>query len=283
MNEMNLEILLYWITERMNIWYRRDAGVSRDEWTDDDILKRLSFCNVHRELDRGTISNKVLIRKCWDHPYYPVMAVAARMTNISTSLDLMTKSGAITPKRFNLQTYLDALLESRAMGNKIFNSAYMTLIQNVKGDRIELLFEHLFNYVKEDSKKILETIREGDNQEIFTSMRRKYLGDFLTQQVLIDMAHTPLMAHTTYREDFTVLGPGSTRGMVKLFGDTEDWYDKLVLLQQIVNDRVDNLHPLYAKNGITMHDLQNCLCEFDKYTRVLEDPKRRLKKYPKTS
>ena len=278
-----LTILLYWIEERMNIWHNREAGLSREEWTDDSILQRLSFCNVHRELDRGTIDNNLIIRQYFNHPYYPVMAVAARMTNIKPSLELMSTSGAITAKRFNLDKYMKALLDSRAEGNKIFNSAYMTLIQNVKGDRIELLFEHLFNGVKKDSKKILETIRVGCNKQIFNSVKRKYLGDFLAQQVCIDMAHTPLMAHTTYLEDFTVLGPGSTRGMVKLFGDTDNWYGKLLLLQEIVNNDVTNLHPLHAQNGITMHDLQNCLCEFDKYTRVLEDPSRRLKKYPKES
>jgi hypothetical protein len=48
-----LEDFLWWMSERQEIWHRRQRGVA-PPWTTDDILQEYHFCNVHRELDHTT-------------------------------------------------------------------------------------------------------------------------------------------------------------------------------------------------------------------------------------
>jgi hypothetical protein len=69
---------------------------------------------------------------------------------------------------------------------------------------------------------------------------------------------------------WAVSGPGSRRGLNRVVGRAKDtnwsekaWKDTLVVLQKevavLLPPWMDRLHA---------QDLQNCLCEFDKYERV---------------
>jgi DNA polymerase I-like protein with 3'-5' exonuclease and polymerase domains len=42
------------VTERHAVYGRRKAGLPREEWTNDQILARWSFCNMYRHLDKTT-------------------------------------------------------------------------------------------------------------------------------------------------------------------------------------------------------------------------------------
>ena len=80
---------------------------------------------------------------------------------------------------------------------------------------------------------------------------------------------------------FAVSGPGSRRGLNRVFDydvkkswKEEVWYRELKGLRTYVNQRLlpnmDNLHA---------QDLQNCLCEFDKYIRAKSGEGRPKQKY----
>jgi hypothetical protein len=78
-------------------------------------------------------------------------------------------------------------------------------------------------------------------------------------------------------------GPGSRRGMSRLYGhnlsyswNENTWHKNLLELQDRVND---DLHHEIEMAYIHAQDLQNCLCEFDKYIRAKTGEGRPKQKY----
>ena len=66
-------------------------------------------------------------------------------------------------------------------------------------------------------------------------------------------------------DTFAVMGPGSKKGLNLIMGvgTTEiNFKDRLTMLRTALGDRIPKMHN---------QDLQNCLCEFSKYVRYLED------------
>jgi hypothetical protein len=90
------------------------------------------------------------------------------------------------------------------------------------------------------------------------------LGSFIAAQIIADLKYMPPLDKAKDWHTFASSGPGSRRGLNRVCGRavneswTEDkWRAALTALQE-------KIKPL------EMHaqDLQNCLCEFDKYERV---------------
>ena len=52
----------WWIEERHRIFEKRKRGLSRDWWTEDEILRTYRFTNPYREIDRTTVWFREYIR-----------------------------------------------------------------------------------------------------------------------------------------------------------------------------------------------------------------------------
>ena len=63
----NLKLFYYYVTERYNIYKKRELGIPAP-WTDDPILKEYKFTNVRREHDR---TSKWLIENISNNPMLP--------------------------------------------------------------------------------------------------------------------------------------------------------------------------------------------------------------------
>jgi hypothetical protein len=111
------------------------------------------------------------------------------------------------------------------------------------------------------------------------------MGSFMAAQVVADVKYTPMLAKARDWWTWAAPGPGSLRGMSRVeFGDLGtkytdvEWRDSLAELKAKID-------PMLAKAGMPkMHaqDLQNCLCEFDKYSRVKNGEGRPRSLYPGT-
>ena len=97
------------------------------------------------------------------------------------------------------------------------------------------------------------------------------LGSFMRGQIVADLKYLPFMRHNVDWWAWATPGPGSQRGLNIVFGRPMDttwgkgeWLFDLQRLSVWVE-------PELEKHGIgKLHnqDLQNCLCEFSKYTKV---------------
>lgn len=95
-------------------------------------------------------------------------------------------------------------------------------------------------------------------------------GSFMAGQVVDDWSWTPLLASATDHYTWAPQGPGSVRGHNRVMGypltqriGDEEWQANLQAFRHaIITDLGEEF------SDLTLMDVQNCLCEFDKYERA---------------
>lgn len=102
---------------------------------------------------------------------------------------------------------------------------------------------------------------------------------FMAGQVICDLAYTHVLEDADDWHTFCTWGPGSKRGMNRVYGFSEeyrmpraDWDTRLKDLLNLIESKV-GVH-VHARN------VQNCLCEFSKYERALWNEGHLKRKYP---
>lgn len=271
--------LVYWIGERERIRLKRLPGTGhKAPWTDDVILQTYRFCNVRRMDDK--VSQWLLTNwydKYKDHPNMVAAVALARFINLPSSLVLLTdllfrKSVYQGPL---WTTIKEVLRKHRDKGNVIFNGAYMVR-GNDGMDKIECVVDY---YVR----PLIETMTppgSSSPQLYRDSMQRTWelvctsygMGSFMAGQVVADLRWAITGDWADARE-WAPAGPGSQRGLNRLRGyDVKrKWKqgDFVEALQELINELtyVENLG--FVMDRLEAIDVQNCLCEFDKYERTL--------------
>jgi hypothetical protein len=264
---MRVNELVSFIKERENVRKRKEAG-AKQPWTSDSILQRFRFCNVHREDDRVT--------RWLRAEYYPTFegekdvwfaAVVARLFNLPESLASIQRH--IVPFR---PVRMRAILHSRrARGEKNFNAAYIVSTNGVAMDKVDYLLDRVLGVLWAERHKL--RVREDDTLESFYNRLIKFdgMGSFIAAQVVADLKYIPLSeGGLRDRRDwwtFAASGPGSRRGLNRVMGADPvaswkeiEWRSQLARLREAVSHKYGK--PMHAQ------DLQNCLCEFDKYERA---------------
>lgn len=253
--------------EREAIRVKKEAGKDKP-WTDDEILQRYRFCNVHREDDRVT----KWITEHWRDPFATnpdvwFLMSAARWVNWPDSLQEL-EPALIEGKRLKFEPKVfQKILKSRAeRGEKVWTGAYMIGTQGNAMDKPKFIAEQVLWPLW----KLRETLRprRGDTLQKFAErvVSVKNQGRFMVAQMIADAKYaTPHLVEAVDWATFALSGPGSRRGLNRVFGHPVDqgwneneWFASLMILRD--------------KMGLDEHlhnqDLQNCLCEFDKYERV---------------
>lgn len=95
-------------------------------------------------------------------------------------------------------------------------------------------------------------------------------GSFMAGQVVDDWTWTPLLRDATDHDTWAPQGPGSLRGYNRIQGEplTKRWGAPFWCagIRQLRAQVIDELGEEFA--DLTLMDIQNCLCEYDKYERV---------------
>jgi hypothetical protein len=258
-----LKVFTYWITERERIRQRKEAAQPRP-WTKDTILDTYRFCNVNRNDDRVTR----WIHQNWLHPHAGdpnlwFAMVVARLLNLPASLNVVEK--AVFGKRgvhWQPMVFTVELIKARQTA-KVFNAAYIVSTNGHAMDKVRYLEERVLTPLWE---------KRADAEDYMTSLNTFHqwlmqfdgMGSFMAAQVVGDIKYderSPLNS----AEDFhtwAASGPGSRRGMNRLCGQPAN----APLNEKAWRVLMEALLPAFP--DITAQNLQNCLCEFDKYMRV---------------
>jgi hypothetical protein len=98
------------------------------------------------------------------------------------------------------------------------------------------------------------------------------LGSFLAGQIVADLAHLGMGAQWPDAATWAPLGPGSVRGINRLLGRPKDQAVSQIEFQRLLIQLIAELRPriedLWEDRRLQAMDVQNCLCEFDKYRRL---------------
>jgi len=246
------------VEERERIRVKKVNGDPRP-WSDDPIFQNYKFCNIHREDDRTT----QWIRANWRNPHkadpdlWFAMVIARRALNWPGSLEALGY-----PVPWDPANFIHVIKTRTAAGLKCYDTAYQLLVQGRKGDKAA----NMVKFILDPLWAARESIRpqRGDSLRNFFNRLSsfKYMGSFYTGQVVADLKYVQMDMAQDW-QSFAVPGPGSERGLNRVMG-----HDKNAPWRE--DNWQENLKTLHILTQTKMHaqDLQNCLCEFDKYERI---------------
>ncbi len=281
------EQLMAFIAEREAIRLRRAVGTraavnpgeGKEVWTKDPILAAYRFCNIRREDDRVTR----WITENWRQPNKldPDLWFAMVVARFINWPDTLADLGYPVPWR--RLDFMGIMAERKASKKKLYTGAYMVRADREHADKAEYQAKVVFTPMWEARERLRP--KEGDTLNSYHMLLGQFhgLGSFMAAQIVADLKYVqPLLSATDWLT-FAASGPGSRRGLNRVLAREVDapwteeiWRSELGRLR-------DRMSPLFATAGIEMvhnQDLQNCLCEFDKYERVRLGEGRPRAKFP---
>lgn len=256
---------------------RRKEGDTRN-FVLDPIIAKYRFCNVRREDDRVTR----WIAENWRNPhsgdpYLWFAMVVARLFNLPSTLEAI---GYPIPWKAVIRARLHAIRDS---GDNVFNAAYIVSTNGRAMDKIDYVLDVVLKPMWRERGLVGPITADkapqlGDLHERL--MRFQGMGSFMAAQVVADVKYAApyydLAAGqpTDAADDwatFAASGPGSRRGLNRVMGRPvdapwreKDWYLTLIKLMMQLSRKL----PPEIRRGLHAQDIQNCLCEFDKYERA---------------
>jgi len=273
-----MDRFVYWINEREKVAVKKLAELPKP-WTDDEILQQFKFCNVRRMDDR--VSRWLF--ENWYDPNYGhcnalIACTIARFINLPTSLEIIGYPSCFWSKHV-VSRMKRQLREHRDGGNTVFNSAYMVR-GNDGMDKIECVFDYYVAPVA--GIPIGDRLKWASMREAWERVSQCYgLGSFMAGQVVADLCHA---YPYTWKDRWmwAPIGPGSKRGMNRVLGRPLRSPMNQKQFNRLLQDLIRTVRPHIADLSIKLEgiDYQNCLCEFDKYERVLWGMGRPKHRYP---
>ena len=281
MIEGRLELFTHYINEREAVRKAKESG-QPFPWTDDPLLRDYRFTNVRRTDDKVSkwyinnianaditlydkIANAILFR-CWNQPQTSLI-FQQPITDWSTG------------NLFAIEIEANKAIDVMDSNYKQYGSAYMQSGMKKsfprEGHSAHRMLD-LLKLVVEDCvpEKI---IYNPSPMFVFdTIIAIRGVGLFLAYQMWVDLSYIPELG---LNEDyFTVAGPGCRLGIDMLMEDR----DGMTHEEAIFHIR-DNQHALDLDIDfqLTVMDIENCFCEFSKYTKRWLGQNNRMRHYTK--
>lgn len=278
-NVTTMPSLMYFVWEREAIRRAREAGLERERWTTDPVFRRYKFTNIRRRDDR--VSQwiiKQLIEPAVDSGDERLWftLLIARLINWPPTLAKLLAAGVIpcAPQDFDPARF-EAVLEAAKAEGKVYSGAYMLYPTKMEpgGNKSRAVAKYIIGSAVEHADSIHEalwrTCETHHSVERFVEALSQCFGisTFIAGQVAADLTYTGLDFEDV--DSYAPIGPGSSRGLNYLHGRKpfaawSQHYFNAALVEvksRIVKD--------LGITDLTLHDVQNCMCEFSKYCRVV--------------
>ena len=274
----NLDKLVYWITEREKIRLAKEAGQPKP-WSSDPVFQQVYFCNVNREHDRVTkfIRNFYRFNARGIKSDFELNIALARLINWPQSLRGL---GRILPDDF--ESIEETLTGWQDAGFKVFGDAYIVSTNGHAVPKAQYLCRNLLPAAHGAITAGISAIR-GPSLALAHAalMRANGLGSFLAAQIVADLKYTKGHPLTNAGDwgSWCAPGPGSIRGLAWLGMTKEDFITK-VLRVRVALVESEQLTDEAEGWLVDLQNLQNCLCEFDKFMRVSNGTGRSKRRYP---
>lgn len=265
---------LDFVRERHHVWALRQAG-EPGPWTQDETLLTRKFTNVYRVLDPGSQFVFELADDDPDPHDMMMRALLYRFTNRPefwrVTRDLMGRWPVVADLD---NDYLrNRWREARdVLGEQMFSGAYVVMPD--PGGKKTMGLDKLAATV-ELGRRVLhpsgvdylwpELEKATSLEQRFTVLTRPYaMGTFMTMQILTDWGY---VFGPDQENDFVASGPGSRRGAAHLGMP----FDLAMMWAHNEAQHNPTMPRLYTPSGgqrpPSYMDVQNTLCEFDKYVR----------------
>lgn len=274
----------YWdfIAERQRIWYRRKVQGSPPPWTADPVLQEYSFTNIYRELDPGTVYavQNILQR---DEPPHEVAfnLVGYRLFGHEPTWDAMDW---LRPDvgGDNIRQRVQRVLEDMAdRGERAYTPAYM--VSNYgRSEPKSVVMADVMGTAAAAWPKLYRGVKNAPSRQAAHKALTNIwgVGRFVAFQVLVDMCYPVLPGGEAMlpwsNDGWATGGPGGWRGLKRLYpslkrGDEQrGWKDLAGRRREALDARGFVYLQDEQGKAVPPHtaNLQNCCCEFDKYSKL---------------
>ena len=271
----NLQEFEDWIVERERVRFAKSLAAP-PPWSKDPVMQKVYFCNIRREDDKVT----KFVRETYANADNPVPfagqnMMLARMVNKPASLrNLGWPWGA----KFHKAKWEECMSPMGVWGN-----AYIVSTNGRESCKWEYVGGLLAAaWQRNDITSGATTLAEAHG----ALMAINGLGTFMSAQIVADLKNT--VGHPlTNAEDWWTWcahGPGSLRGLYWVNEDKPASLKEKCTPTEFRHSMPHLLEYINEKLGCVVgklhaQDLQNCLCEFDKYMRVKNGTGRSKRKY----
>ena len=143
-------------------------------------------------------------------------------------------------------------------------------------DKIDYVIDKVF----EPLYQKLKNPEPGQTLESYWNYLCGFQGfsSFMAGQVIADLKYIEPLKSASDWNTFAPLGPGSTRGLNRLHGRALGYNLKQAQgTQELL--KIQTIVDLELRMDVALHDIQNCMCEFDKYIRLKYDGGKVRSKY----
>lgn len=292
LKEEQHEMFFEYIRKRQSIWYNRFIlKKPREEWTDDEILKKYRFCNVFRELDRGTqnVLKNVIDNDELDFKAKFLNIVSYRFFNTHWYFDDI---GVF--KEYDKEDLKLKVVESTRRRGKTFGDAYLICAHTVdprqRGKYIQI--SEAVEWVNQNFLTMYDLIKdETDPERMLKKIRIiPLVGQFLAYQILMDLIYTgELKLDANSR---ILIGIGAVKCLSYFTGKqrvhhNKTFCDELYEFQEKYVDLWKDIYPpkemLRTPNSdkfeISWNNIQVNLSELGRYIRIKNNMRGKRKRY----
>lgn len=280
--------LAEWAVKREALRYTKAQG-GKPPWTADPILREYRFCNVRRRHDRvslwlqkhvvnGEQLNRVGVKS------FLTFTAFCRWNNWPP---LIAEVLPCFRSEIYWRGIVDRIEDRKRRGEKAWTGAYMIMAPEAKLSLTKAQF--VVNICRALEPKIPEIeagMKAGSRQKVWETLCGLHSwGSFMAGQVVDDWSWTILLNAAKDSNTWAPQGPGSLRGLNRIEGydlhrrwKPEEWCQKL---QGHRKEVVKALEEAFGRSyrDVTLMDVQNCLCETDKYLRVKQGEGRPRSRY----
>lgn len=275
------EKLLFWITERNQIRLKKELELAKP-WSDDVTFQNTYFCNVRREHDRVTRFIRETYSPRVSDPWFLYNIIFSRFINWPATLNSIGYLGRHDPSE------LERKLEWLAKQGKIWGGAYIITTHGIPMGKAGYLAQNVLGGAYKARERLHGAVGYLGSPLCATAhmalQSLEGLGSFLAAQVVADLKNT--VGHPLYdapdKATFVAHGPGSLRGLQWFWGDgvtvtPGNFISYFRACEEYVKE---NWNETLMGLPIDSQDMQNCLCEMDKFMRVSTGVGRSKRGYP---
>lgn len=292
LNSEMMDVFSYYLIERYAIRSRKDVARSVAPWTYDPILQKYRFTNVRREHDKQTrwVINNITSDSTLSYEDKLLNCILFRLYNIFITAKLigMPIRFSETPD-WDPRSYEKLFKEAKERTNRKFFTGAFSMSGLKKGlksyvpdgeDNSCMEMRPLWLIRRMIDDKLTMKINNCWSPMMICSVLARYKGiqEFFAYQIFVDFTYIREFPYS--ENEYTIAGPGCKKGIEYLFKDTRDLtYEECIFwlrdyLNKLPSDNLLNpetfffdLLPYDQKWNVMC--LENCLCEFSKYIRIL--------------